>query len=73
MNLTKKTSGYTDGELPPIALQVFNYLQSALVAEPLVPHPRPGYPYHLSTDTTAGDETILVGLMQCLLSYGLMD
>ena len=55
-DLTKKTSGYTDGELPPKALQAFNYLQSALVAEPLVFHPRPGCPYHLSTDAAAGDE-----------------
>ena len=55
-DLTKKTSGYTDGELPPKALQAFNYLKSALVAEPLVSHPRPGCPYHLSTDAAAGDE-----------------
>ena len=27
-DLTKKTSGYTDGELPPKALQAFNYLKS---------------------------------------------
>ena len=52
-DLTKKTSGYTDGELPPKALQAFNYLKSALVVEPLVSHPRPGCPYHLSTDAAA--------------------
>ena len=51
-----RDSGYTDGELPPKALQAFNYLQSALVAEPLISHPRPGCPYHLSTDAAAGDE-----------------
>ena len=26
------------------------------MAEPLVSHPRPGCPYHLSTDAAAGDE-----------------
>ena len=31
-------------------------MKSALVAEPLVSHPRPGCPYHLSTDAAAGDE-----------------
>ena len=55
-NLTKKISSYTDGELSPKSLQAFNYLQSALVAEPLVSHPRPGCPCHLSTDAAAGDE-----------------
>ena len=54
-DLTKKTSGCNDGELPPKALQAFNYLKSALVAESLVSHPRPWCPYLLSTDAAAGD------------------
>ena len=55
-NLTKKTSGYVDGDLPAPAKNAFLYLQAQLVAEPIVAHPRPGCTYHLSTDAAAGDE-----------------
>jgi len=55
-NLTKKTSGYSDGLLPEHAVQAFNYLKNKLVSAPLVSHPRPGFQYHLSTDAAAGDD-----------------
>ena len=55
-NLTKKTSGYSDGLLPEHALQAFNFLKNQLVSAPLVAHPRPGCQYHLSTDAAAGDD-----------------
>ena len=55
-NLTKKNSGYTEGDLPEPAKNAFLYLQRQLVAEPIVSHPRPGCVYHLSTDAAAGDD-----------------
>jgi len=56
-NLTKKNSGYVDGPLPAKAIEAFNYLKNALVNEPIVSHPRPGFTYHLSTDACAGDDS----------------
>ena len=71
-DLTKKTSGYTDGELPPKSLQAFNYLKSALVAEPLVFSLIPDVHIIFPLTLQLVMKIIQVDLVQCLLSNGLM-
>ena len=55
-NLTKKSSGWKGGELPPEALTAFRTLQTKLCSEPILSYPRRDRHYCLITDAALGDE-----------------
>ncbi len=53
--LTRKDARWRDGKLPPLALQAFNELRSALCSEPVVNYPRKDRPYALIVDAATGN------------------
>ncbi len=54
--LTRKDARWRDGKLPPLALQAFNELRSALCSEPVVNYPRKDRPYALIVDAATGND-----------------
>ena len=54
-NLTSKKSGWKGGELPPQALEAFQWFKERLCSRPLVRYPDFGRPFVLSTDAATGD------------------
>ncbi|MGI9161329.1 MAG: reverse transcriptase domain-containing protein, partial [Mycobacterium sp.] len=53
-HLTKKTTGWLGGKLPPEALQAYHKLRDILVSEPVVAYPRWNVPFHLIVDAATG-------------------
>ena len=55
--LTKASSGYKSGPLPPAALSAFYQLRKEITSRPLLAYPRKSGMYHLYVDACLGDST----------------
>jgi hypothetical protein len=65
--LTKKTSDWCEGTLPPTAQRAFEHLRDALVNAPVVAYPDPKKPFHVYVDAATGDEEFRGGMGACLM------